>query len=473
MTTPPPRETAAPTGRRARGVLSLVLLATALANLEVGLVNVALPVIAAQARVGPATIQWLATAYQLAIIGTLVLFGRLVDLYGGRRFYLGGMATFALASLLALASPDVRWLIFARGLLGLGAAMLLATGQALLALVYPGEGRGRALGLLHVAVAVGLMTGPSLGGWLVGSFNWRAIFLVPLPPALLALAWGTRSLPRGARRSREPLDLIGAVLIFATAALAVSGLTRLAQVGSGRGGLVLLVLALLAGLLFLWAERRQVAPLVDVQLLRHWPLAAGLLAAFLTFTALASNMFLVPFALQDLMGRSPAASGLLMTAVPLAIVPVAPLAGTIADHLGPRIPTTVGLTLIVGAILGMTRFRSGTGTGFTLAVLGLYGMGAGLFQAPNNSAVFGSAPARRTGVVSGVLALSRNLGQVTGVAIAGSVLAWRQRAPGSAPTTSRVLFATGLHDAFWVLAGFGLLALLVSALRGEPANERR
>jgi len=146
---------------RPHAILGLVLLATALSNLEVGLVTVALPTLAATFGGGPTTIQWVAISYQLAIIGTLILFGRLVDLFGGRTLYLAGMATVAAASLLALLSQNALWLILARGLLGLGAAMLLATGQALLAVAYPHAGRGRALGYLHMAVAAGLMAGSS------------------------------------------------------------------------------------------------------------------------------------------------------------------------------------------------------------------------------------------------------------------------------------------------------------------------
>ncbi len=253
---------------RPLAILALVVTATALANLEVGLVNVALPTLAVTFGVGPATVQWVAIAYQLAIVGTLVLFGRLVDLHGGRPLYVAGMATIALASALAALSQSALWLIVTRGLLGLGAAMLLATGQALLALAYPAGGRGRAFGIMHVAVAIGLMSGPALGGLLITTFGWRMIFLAPLPLALGAGAWAWKVLPAQPPRRHEPLDMAGAVLICAAATLLVVGLTGVASLTWAAASAALL-LVLVAGSAFLVVERRHVAPLVDLHLLRQ------------------------------------------------------------------------------------------------------------------------------------------------------------------------------------------------------------
>ncbi|MHB8644482.1 MAG: MFS transporter [Thermomicrobiales bacterium] len=457
------RATQQPSTPQQRAILVLVVLATALSNLEVGLVNVALPTLAATFGVGRATIQWVAIAYQLAIVGTLVLFGRLVDLVGARRLYVAGMTTFAAASLLAALSRTVLLLIVARGLLGVGAAMLLATGQALVVLAHPVQRQGRALGVMHMAVAGGLMVGPSLGGLLMATVGWRAIFLAPLPPAMFALLLAAKSLPVWAAPARERLDIAGAALICTWASLIVIGLTRLSRGGWGMGTWLLLALALGAGVLFVLVEFRHVAPLVDLRLVMRWDLATGLLTTWLTFVALAANMFLVPFALQTLMGHSAAVAGLVMMTVPIAILPVAPVAGALADRFGSSPPTTAGLAAIVVAILGMAQFRATSPLWFAIAVLALYGVGAGLFQAPNNRAVLGAAPRGRVGMVSGMLALSRNLGQVIGVLLASTVWTWRQAYYERAVATIERAVAAGLHDAFLVLAGCGMLALLVSA----------
>jgi MFS family permease len=200
-----------------------------------------------------------------------------------------------------------------------------------------------------------------------------------------------------------------------------------------------------------------------MSLLAHWNISAGVVVAFLTFIALASNMFLIPFALQDLMGYPAAPAGLLMMTAPLAILPTALLSGILADRIGNRLPVTAGLVLIVGAIV--SQFRTGTAIWFVLAVLILYGVGAGLFQAPNNSAVLGAAPADRVGTISGMLALSRNLGQITGIALASTVWTWRQAHYEQITSPPLSPLALGLRDGFLVLAGFGAVAMVISMMK--------
>ena len=442
-------------------------MATALSNLEVGLVNVALPTLASTFGVSLATIQWVMLAYQLAIVSTLVLFGRLVDLFGGRTLYLSGMATVATASLLATASQSALWLIFAHGLLGLGAAMLLATGQALLATAYPDAGRGRALGVMHMAVAGGLMAGPAIGGLLIATIGWRSVFLAPAPLAFGTLIWAWNVLPRRRGHVHEPIDYAGALLVFTVVLSAVLGMTRVAQNGWDGRAAVLIFLVMSLSVLLIVVERRHPAPLIDLRLLAHWDISAGLLVAFLTFIALASNMFLIPFALQDLMGYPVDTAGLLMMVVPLAILPTALLSGILADRIGNRLPSIAGLVAIVGAIVGMAQFGAEPAIWFVLAVLVLYGIGAGLFQAPNNSAVLGAASAQRIGTISGMLAMARNLGQITGIAVASTVWIWRQAHYEQMTSPPMSPLALGLRDGFLVLAGFGAVATVISMLRRE------
>ena len=449
-----------------RAILILVVVATGLASLEVGLVTVTLPTLAEAFDAPQSTVQWVAISYQLAIVGSLILFGRLVDVHGGRKLYLLGMATILCSAILAAASPHLIWLIVARGLLGLGAAMLLATGQALITTAYGDQGRGRALGVMHMAVAGGLMSGPAVGGLLVTVVDWRAIFLAPVPFALTALVWGWRVLPVFVRTQQTRLDLLGAVLIFISAASGVFALTRLVEHGWNEFTVALVTIALLCVGAFITVERRHPAPLVELSLLTRWSLTSGLVAAFLTFIAMASNMFLIPFSLQDLMGHSAAEAGLLMMVVPLSILPVAPFAGSLADRYGVRLPATAGLVAVSAAIVGMSQFKAETSLLFAITVLALYGIGAGLFQAPNNSAVLGAAPEDRVGTVSGMLALSRNLGQVAGVAIASGIWTLRHSQYEQMANWSQLqILGASLRDSYLVLFLVGLVALVVSVLR--------
>ncbi|MGI8644376.1 MAG: MFS transporter [Thermomicrobiales bacterium] len=394
-----------------RSVLTVVLLATAMSNLDQSIVGVALPTFRRVFEAEIGLIQWVVLAYQIAIVAVLLLAGWLSDRVGSRRIFLAGLVLFTLASGLCGVALNIWQLVIFRSLQGIGAAMLLATGQVLLTNAYPAERRGTAMGLMHMAVAVGLTAGPSLGGFLIEFASWRAIFLLNLPVGCVALWLAWTRLPR----------------------VAVQPAT-----GQRFG---------------LW-------------IFRSWPLIAGLLAAFLTFVALASNMFLIPFALQPLMGLSPSRAGLVMIAVPLTILVIAPLSGRLTDRIGPRWPATAGLALVALSILLMAQLHSGSMVAFAVMILVLYGIGAGRFQAPNNAAVMTAAPTQARGMVSGTLALSRSLGQIGGVALASTVWDRRQevyaRRPGGEDPLGRAL-----QDSFLLLAMVAIVAVAVSMLRGD------
>ncbi|MBA3416706.1 MAG: MFS transporter [Chloroflexia bacterium] len=399
---------------RERSVIAVVLLTTAMSSLDQSIVGVALLTLRRALRTDVGLIQWVVLIYQIGIIATLLVAGRVTDRAGARRVFLSGLALFTVASGLCGLSQAAWQLIASRGLQGIGAAMLLVSGQALLMEAYPARRRGSGMGFLHMAVAAGLTAGPSVGGALIGVAGWRAIFFVNIPLGLLGFWFAWRHLPR--------------------------------MTGTPATGTVF-----------------------DRSIVRSWPLVAGLLVAFLGFVALASNMFLVPFALQSVLGLSPARAGLVMTAVPLTILVVAPLSGRLTDAVGPRWPATIGAAVVAAAIVLMAQLRAGTAVPFAVLALIVYGAGAGIFQAPNNAAVMTAAPLGAHGTVSGMLALARSLGQVAGVALASAVWGWRQgvydRSPGAAEP-----LAGALGDAFLVLATVALLAVIVSLWRGDAAS---
>lgn len=399
-----------------RSVLAVVLLATAMSNLDQSIVGVALPTLRAVFEADIGLIRWVILAYQIGIVGTLLIAGRLADHIGPRRIFLGGLILFTLAAGLCGLALTAEQVIIGRGLQGVGGAMLLATGHALLTDAYPAGQRGTAMSFLHMAVAAGLTAGPSLGGLLIDVASWRAIFLAGLPIGLVTL-W-----------------------------LAWSRLPRVVPQPAAR-------------------------PRPDRPLGRSWPLLSGLLAAFLAFVALAANMFLIPFALQPLMGLSPARAGLVMIAVPLTILIVAPLSGRLTDRIGPRWPATAGMGLVAVAILLMAQLRPASTIPFAVLVLVLYGMGAGFFQAPNNAAVMTAAPPGARGMVSGTLALARSLGQIGGVALASTIWSWRQAVYTRRPDSEDPL-GGALRDAFLVLAAVAVIAVIVSMLRGDAPGEQ-
>jgi MFS family permease len=309
-----------------------------------------------------------------------------------------------------------------------------------------------------------------MGGLLVEAVGWRWVFYVNVPIGFIAAVVASRVLPSGRRSPQQQFDLAGAALLVVGLILTLLALTRIQQ-GTLASASALLVVGLAVLATFPLVERRTAQPMVELDLFRRGAFTAGLLAAFLNFIAMASNMFLIPFFLQDQLLLNPARAGLIMMAVPLTILWAAPVGGWLSDRLGPRVPATAGLLLVTATVALMAFLSGGASPRTMIGVLGVYGLGAGLFQSPNNSGVLGAAPPDRLGTASGTLATMRQMGQVAGIAIASMVWVTRKQVYLATGLPGLVAQGAGFRDAFLVLAGAGLLAVVASVLRGRDGSQ--
>lgn len=456
-------------GRSRRWVAGLVLAGTAVLSLQGGLLRVALPVIRSDLGASISGVQAVSIAGLVVVCSTLVAFGRLADLVGSSRVYGWGLAAFSLGAGASAAAPTVPWLVLAQAVQGVGWSMSVASGTALLVSVFDPSERTRAVAANHMAVAVGLAAGPAIGGLVVDRLGWRWGFAA-LVPAALALGVVVASTVRPARRPRRgSFDLRGAVVL----AVGLVGVLTLVDVEArgrlGPAGWALTAsVSAVALLVFVRLQLRTSEPMLDLRLFSCRGFSAGLAASFLTFVAMASNMFLLPFYLQDQRGLSPAGAGTVMMVMPIVIILAAPFAGSLGDRLSPRVPATGGLALVAGATALMATFSAGTPLAWVVLVLAMYGMGAAFFQSPNISAVLGSVAPERLGVASGSLATVSRLGQVVGVVVASGVWQWGTDNYGDSAAGQTVSF----RIAFGVLAGAGVLAAVASWLRGpkQPAG---
>ncbi len=441
---------------RHRPALLVIALSAFLGGFDTYALNLALPTLRDAFRVDLAAVQWVVLAYLLAMVALLIPAGRLADRRGPRAVFLAGLGLVFGGAVLSATAPALGQLVAGRLAQGAGNAGVVAGGQAALALLFP-RARGRALGWLHAATSAGFLAGPVAGGLLIETSGWRAVFLAHLPLAALALAVARRTLPPRAPGPALPLDLPGMLALALGLGALVLALTQLGAPGGagtalGAGGVAVACFAAFGAV-----ERRAPTPLLDPALLRRRAVVSGLLAACLIVVAMVANMFLVPFLLRDLLGLAPTAAGGVMAAVPAAILLLAPRGGGLADRFGPRLPATLGAALVTAAIGLLATVRPASPVWLVVAALALYGAGAALFQAPNNSAVLAAAPAGHLGAASGQLALARQLGQILGVARASGVVQAR-RGGGE---------AAAFRDALLALAVAGLLTCIVSWLR-EP-----
>lgn len=456
------------------GVFAVASGGTLMATIDASTVSVALPRIG-QAFGAPMTsVGWVSVAYLVTTTGLLLTFGRLADIHGRRALYLIGLAVFTLGS----ASCAVAWglapLIVARVFQAAGGAMLSATNAALITQAFPPDQRGRALGLSSAVVAAGLTLGPTIGGLLMGLFSWRAVFLANLPLGLIVLLLAARSLPDDAPPDgTRHFDYAGAVLLLG---LLVS--TNLVLTHGGAGGwrspgtYWLIAACAVAASAFMIVESRARHPLIELSLFRNRLFTATSLTAFFAYWVMYTNTLLLPFYLLDLRAFSPQRAGLILTTVPILSLLVSPLSGWLSDRIGAVVPSSLGLAM-VGVSMGLLSGLGEQATSAEIVVrLALYGVGYGLFLAPNTSALMGSVRSDRLGIAAAMVSLMRVMGMTIGMSVAGSVFASQTRRLTEALLPPAASFAGAFRAAYVVAVAVCGIAVLASLVRGKDEEGR-
>lgn len=447
--------------------LAVVGSGTFMSALDTSVVNVALPVISRQTGATVASLEWVMLAYLIVVSSSLLAFGRLADIYGKRRIYMLGIVLFTLGSLACSLSRTIGLLIASRALQALGAAMLFALSPALLVAAFPAAARGRALGMQATLTYLGLALGPPLGGLLTQHFGWPTIFSinVPIGVAMWGLAWVALHPDR--QNGGQPFDPVGAGAMAIGLAATLFALSKGGELGWRHP---LIVAAALTGLLALVAllicEQHCAYPALDLKLFRNRRFAASMAAAWLSYVCAAALSFLMPFRFLLGAGWEPARVGVWMMTVPVGMVSVAALSGYVADKVGVTLPATLGMMLVATG----NACLAGVGVdspALAAVFLALTGLGAGLFTAPNNSAIMGAAPTARHGVAGAMLAAARTTGFASGIALAG--LIYMSRA-GHSATPEPAAVVAAVRNGLWVTAGAALLAAVGSLLRG-PRHE--
>ncbi|WP_411380393.1 MFS transporter [Pseudomonas sp. MPB26] len=393
-----------------RGSLSSLSLSMLLASLGTSIANVGLPSLARAFDASFHAVQWVVLAYLLAITAVIVSAGRLGDRLGRRRLLLAGLCLFAAACGLCGMAPSLQWLVAARILQGLGAAVMMAMAMGMVGDTVPRERTGRVMGLLGTMSAVGTAMGPGVGGMLLGTWGWRAIFLVGVPLGGLALVLAWRCLP-------------------------VDRPHALSSKGPNA-----------------WSS------------LKDASLRAGLAMSALVAAVIMATFVVGPFYLSHGLGLKPAWMGLTMAVGPCVAAVSGVPAGRLTDRLGNRRVTLAGLgVLACGALL----LSIASGLLMYLGGLVILTCGYSLFQAANNTAVMSDVEGGRRGTVAGLLNLSRNLGLIFGTSALGAVFAWAT--PDVTHATAQSV-AHGMHLTFGVALGLILLASAMASGRITGLN---
>ncbi len=407
-------------------VLVAVGMGVFLATIDASIVNVALPTLVRSFNTRFAVVQWVALSYMLTLATLILSMGRLGDLRGKKRVYTIGMIVFTVGSALCGISQTVYWLISFRVLQAIGASMMAALGTAIVTEAFPASERGKALGTIGGLVSIGIITGPVLGGLLIDAVSWHWIFFVNIPVGIVGTFMVLRFVPAIEPVEGQRFDLAGAAILFVSVVSFLLALTLGQNLGFRNHLIIILFAAWLASLvLFLYVELATSQPMVDLRIFQNGVLSAGLFSGFLAFVAMAGVVLLMPFYLENVLGYSPHQVGLLLAVVPVSAGLSSPISGSLSDRFGTRPITTLGLAVLVIGYLGLTTLSETTSAlGYVLRFLPI-GLGAGIFQSPNNSAIMGAATRQQLGIVSGLLSITRTLGQTSGIAAIGAFWAAR------------------------------------------------
>ncbi len=441
-------------------------------SLSTSIVGVVLPRIGTWWGQEVLDLQWVMLMPLVVIVAGLLPAGRLGDTFGHRRVYLAGLVLLAGGSVGCALAPSFGSFLAGRAVQGIGSSFLMASSPALVSLgAEPGR-RGRALGFISTALYLGLTLGPPLGGFLESWGGFRTVFWIQaaLPSALLALAGPL--LPDLGRTRRDPsLDLPGAGLLAVGLTLALLGASRWSAWGPGASGALLGGGALVL-VAFVARERRTPFPLVDLGLFADRTFASAAAGAFLNYLAVSHVSFLLPFHLEEGMGLDPRHAGLVLTMMPLVMALVAGPSGALSDRLGSRGLSSLGMVVSAAGCAGLVAAVATHRVVPLLLGAGCLGLGTGLFVSPNTNALLSAAPRGRQGVASGVLAVARSLGMVSGTTLGAALYAFGSGAlamGGASPPGASV---RGLQWAFGVAAGLAAVGALVVRIRPphDPAR---
>jgi len=453
-------------------IVATVCIGSFMGQLDASITQLVLPALEREFAVSVGLVSWVAVMFLLVVSVMLPICGRLADMHGRKKLYVTGFLVFIAGSALCGFASGIGWLIAARALQAIGAAMLSANSVAIIVSVAGDRLRGKALGIQTAVQAVGLCAGPTVGGWIVDVLDWRWVFWVNVPFGVLGMIIAWFIIPEtSAAKPGDRFDMPAAILLvpgLGTLMLAINqvgswGLTSPGVIASAFAGVILL------SVLIVW-ERRAPDPLIPLALFGKWSFASGNLASLLANIILFGLFFLMPFTFERVFGESAFSGGLRLTTIPLALGVLAPISGALSDRIGNRSLCTAGMLIAVCGLVLLSVQLGAAAPSLVIVTLALavVGIGQGVFFAPNNNAIMGSASASEAGEAGSLMNVTRDVGTSVGIAMAASLLSWKLRLLTGSSSTFAANTAD-LTDAIRlvviVLALLGLLAAGISWAR--------
>jgi EmrB/QacA subfamily drug resistance transporter len=439
-----------------------------MATLDGSIVNVALPTLTEYFKTDITTIEWVIMAYLLTITSLLLSLGRLSDMFGRKPIFAGGLALFTVGSGLCAISATEGQLIFYRIIQGIGAAMLMATGVAIITHAFPPRERGKAMGLIGTVVSIGSMAGPITGGFLIEKVGWQSIFYINIPIGIFGTLMALRVLHKDETNPGQTFDVSGALTLFMSLILLLLALSQGQDSGWESGYIIsLFILSAVLFIVFIYVETKARHPMMELRHFKNRPFAAANISSMISFVAMFNVILMMPFFLENELGYSPEEVGIVFLAVPLVMSVISPISGWLSDRANSYVLSSIGVGIASISILALSFLSKSSGFIDVTSRLALLGLGLGLFQAPNNSIIMGSLPKEQIGIAAGTLGTMRNMGMVIGIAVSGAIFSNRYAFYGGIGSS----FQPAFHDTYIVSAIICGIAMVTSLVRSKGKSE--
>ena len=441
-------------------VLGICCMSLLIVGLDNTIVNVALPSIQRDLHASVSGLQWTIDAYTLVLASLLMLSGSTGDRLGRRRIFQTGLVIFTIGSLLCSLSPGLGWLVAFRMVQAVGGSMLNPVAMSIITNVFtdPKE-RAQAIGVWGGVVGISLALGPIVGGALVDSIGWRSIFWINIPVGAAALLLTMRYVPESRAERPRRIDPVGQILVLVFLATLTYAIIEGPSQGWGSALIVsLFAVAVVAIVCFVRYELRVPEPLVDPRFFRSLPFSSATVIAVCAFAALSGCLFMNTLYLQNVRGYTPLHAGLVTVPLALMALVFAPISGRLVGHRGTRLPLAIAGVAITASGLMMIGLSNTTPIWWLIITYVAFGLGFAFVNAPVTNTAVSGMPRAQAGVAAAIASTSRQVGQTLGVAIIGSAVV------SGIAGHFQSSFAQASHVGWWIIAGCGLVVLVLGFL---------
>jgi EmrB/QacA subfamily drug resistance transporter len=453
-------ESPVPDRRRRLLILCICSMSLLIVGLDITIVNVALPAIHRSLHASLSGLQWTIDAYTLVLASLLMVSGSTADRIGRRRVFQIGLATFSLGSLLCALAPSLSVLILARVLQAIGGSMLNPVAMSIIRNVFtdPRE-RAQAIGVWGAMVGISIALGPVLGGVLVDTVSWRAVFLVNVPIGLAAIALTALYVPESRAERPRRIDPVGQLLVIVGLASLVYAIIEAPAAGwLSAQTLSLAAVFVLALTALVRYERRTAEPLIEMRFFGSAPFSGASAIAIAVFAAQGGFLFINTLYLQETRGLSPLIAGVCTLPMALGLLVMAPITGRFIGTHGTRLPLLAGGIGVIAAGVMLSRITDSTSYPYLLGAYLVLGFGLGALNPPITNTAVSGMPASMAGVAAAIASTSRQFGSTLGVAVLGAL------SGGAITGHLGAGFAQATHVSWWIVVGLGGLVVLLGLL---------